>query len=171
MADAKISLVVAVARNGVIGEGNRLPWRLPSELKRFRDLTMGHPLIMGRRTFEGIGKPLEGRDNIVITRGEIIDHAEVHTVNSIEEAVALARRLAATRKVDEIMVIGGAQIYAQTLALADRIYFTQVHMEADGDALFPQLDREKWRETAREKVKAGPEDHADFTLMTLERAA
>ena len=171
MTDIKIALVVAAARNGVIGIQNALPWNLPSELQRFKELTTGHPLIMGRNTYEAIGRPLPNRDNIVVTRGEIMDDPSVHTVNSIEEAIALARRFAVTRGVDEIMIVGGGQIYEQTLKLADRIYFTRVEMDAEGDTLFPDLSPERWREISREEFKAGPQDNADFTVLTLDRAA
>jgi dihydrofolate reductase len=171
MTDIKIALVVAAARNGVIGIHNSLPWNLPSDLKRFKELTTGHPVIMGRNTYEAIGKPLADRDNIVLTRGEIMDDPSVHTVNSIEEAVALAKRFAVNRGVDEVMVVGGGQIYEQTLPLADRIYFTRVEMDAQGDTLFPDLSPGRWREISREEIKAGPEDNADFTILTLDRAA
>jgi len=171
MADIRISLVVAAARNGVIGMQNALPWKLPSDLKRFKEITVGHPIVMGRKTYEAIGQPLMDRDNIVITRGEIIEDPTVHTVNSIEEAIALAKRFAINRGVDEIMIAGGGQIYEQTLAIADRIYFTRVDMEVDGDTVFPNLNPERWTETAREDMKAGPKDNADFTFLTLDRAA
>ena len=171
MTGIKISLVVAAARNGVIGIQNTLPWTLPSELKRFKELTTGHPLVMGRKTYEAIGQPLAKRDNIVVTRGEIMDDPTVHTVNSVEEGIALAKRFAVNRKVDEIMIIGGGQIYEQTLPLADRIYFTSVDMDVEGDTLFPNLSPERWREIAREEHKAGPDDSADYTIVTLDRAA
>jgi dihydrofolate reductase len=171
MSDAKIALVVAAARNGVIGIRNQLPWSLPTELKRFKELTTGHPLIMGRNTYEAIGRPLPDRDNIVVTRGQVMDDARVHTVNSIEEAIALARRFAATRKVDQIMVVGGGQIYEQTLPLAQRIYLTRVDMDVEGDTVFPDLNPDRWREIAREEFKAGPNDNADYTIVTLDKAA
>jgi dihydrofolate reductase len=171
MSDIKISLVVAVARNGVIGIQNTLPWTLPSELKQFKATTTGHPVVMGRNTYEAIGKPLPDRDNVVLTRGEIMEDPRVHTVNSIEEGIALAKRFAANRKVKEVMVIGGGQIYQQTLPLADRIYFTRVEMDAEGDTVCPDLNPEVWKEVARQEFKAGPEDNADYTIMTLDRAA
>jgi hypothetical protein len=115
------SLVVAVSDNGVIGVRNALPWRLPSELKRFKQLTMKRPIIMGRRTYESIGRALPGRDNIVVTEGHVIDNPDVHTVNSVEEALALAERLARSRRVSEIMIIGGAQIFEQTRPLGSRL--------------------------------------------------
>jgi dihydrofolate reductase len=164
-----MSLVVAVSSTGVIGANNALPWRLPSELKRFKALTMGHPVVMGRKTHEAIGRPLPGRDNIVVTRGEVVDNPLIHTVNSVEEALALAARFAATRKKNEIMIIGGAQIYEQVRAKADRFYLTRVHMQAEGDTLFPELKLQRWQETSREDVKASEGDTADYTVHVYER--
>jgi dihydrofolate reductase len=169
MAGPLISLVVAASENGVIGAHNTMPWRLPSELRRFKRLTMGHPVVMGRRTYEDINRPLPGRDTIVVTTGEVIDNPNVHTVNSIEEALALAARFAATRKVDEIMVIGGAQIYEQVRPRADRVYFTRVHMQVEGDTVFPDLNPQRWQETSREEVKATGEDSADYTFSVYDR--
>ena len=166
-----LSLVVAAAENGVIGKLGKLPWRLPSELRQFRRRTMGHPVIMGRRTYESIGHPLDGRDNIVITRGAVMDDPDVLTANSIEEAVALAERLAERRGVDEIFVIGGSQIFEALRSEADRIYFTRVHMRAEGDKVFPDPEPGMWREIAREEHEAGAEDSADYTIITYERIA
>jgi len=165
----RISLVVAVARNGVIGARNELPWSLPSDLKRFKQLTLHHPVIMGRRTYDSIGKPLPERDNIVVTRREIVDHPEVHTVNSIEEAIALAERFAKRRRKDEIMVIGGGQIYEQVRPKATRIYLTRVHMDVEGDTFFADPDPSRWAEVERKEVLAGPKDSSDFTMITLDR--
>ena len=165
----RLSLVVAAAENGVIGKLGKLPWHLPSELRLFRRRTMGHPVIMGRRTYESIGHPLDGRDNIVITRGAIMDNADVLTANSIEEAVALAERLAERRGVDEIFVIGGSQIFEALAPEADRIYFTRVHMKAEGDRFFPDPEPGRWRGIAREEHRAGPGDSADYTIITYER--
>ncbi len=166
----RLSLVVAAAENGVIGKLNTLPWRLPSELKLFRKRTMGHPVIMGRRTYESIGHPLRGRDNIVITRGAVMDDPDVLTANSIEEGVALAERLAEKRGVGEIFVIGGSQIFEALRPQAERIYLTRVHMKAEGDRFFPDPEPETWREVAREEHRAGPKDSADYTVITYERA-
>ena len=165
----RLSLVVAAAENGVIGKLNNLPWRLPSELKLFRRRTIGHPVIMGRRTFESIGKPLKGRDNIVVTRGEIADHPDVLTANSIEEALALAERLAERRGVDEIFVIGGSQIFDAVRNQADRIYLTRVHMQAEGDRFFADPEPSRWREVERQEYKAQEGDNADYTVITYER--
>lgn len=163
------SLVVAVSCNGVIGARNALPWRLPSELRRFKALTMKRPLVMGRRTHESIGRVLPGRDNIVVTHGAAIDNPDVHTANSVEEAVALAERLARSRRVREIMIIGGAQIFEQTLPIADRIYMTKVHKEVEGDTYWPELDPARWREVKRQRYKAGPGDEVDYTMLVYDR--
>ena len=169
----RITLVVAVARNGIIGEHNDLPWQLPSELKRFRQITIGYPCIMGRKTFEGIvarlKRPLPGRDSIVMTRGPRIAMPGVLTVHTLADALALGRKLARERGVLDVMVIGGGEIYRQALPFAERIYFTRVEMDASGDTSFPRLDPSQWRETAREPHEAGPGDSADYTILTLDR--
>lgn len=162
-------MIVAVSDNGVIGARNALPWRLPSELKRFKKLTMRRPLIMGRRTHESIGRALPGRDNIVVTQGTVIDDPSVHTVNSIEEALALAERLARSRRCNEIMIIGGAQIFDQMRAQADRIYLTQVHKEVEGDTFWPGIEPSRWQEVKRRRYKAEPGDEADYTMIVYDR--
>ena len=166
-----LSLIVAVAENGVIGRDGGLPWRMSSDLKTFRRLTMGKPLIMGRRTFESIGKPLDGRDNIVVTRDANFDVAGVSACESVSEALTLARVLAATRGADEIMVIGGARLYDAVLPQADRIYFTRVHASPTGDRHFPALDVNAWREVSRESLPKGDRDEFAATMIIYERAA
>lgn len=167
----KISLIVAVAENGVIGRGGALPWHVPSDLKTFRRITMGRPVIMGRTTYASIGKPLPGRNNIVVTRDAGFRVAGTDRAASIDEALDIARRKAAERGVDEIMVIGGAEIFALTLPLADRIYLTRIHARPDGDVTFPEPDRNIWREVSRSPVAPDPRDDAAATLLILERAA
>jgi dihydrofolate reductase len=166
-----ISLVVAVAENGVIGRGGTLPWRVPSDMRTFRRLTMGKPVIMGRKTYDSIGKPLEGRDNIVVTRNAGFEAPGTERAGSVDDALALARIGAAARGVDEIMVIGGAEIFAATLPLADRIYLTRIHARPDGDTTFPELDPNVWREVSRAPLPPDPRDDAPATLHTYERAA
>jgi dihydrofolate reductase len=163
------SLVVAVSDNGVIGVRNALPWRLPSELKRFKQLTMKRPIIMGRRTHESIGRALPGRDNIVVTEGHVIDNPDVHTVNSVEEALALAERLARSRRASEIMIIGGAQIFEQTRPLADRVYLTRVHKEVEGDTFWTDLNPARWQEVKSRRHKAANGDEADYTMLVYDR--
>jgi dihydrofolate reductase len=156
MSVARLSIVVAVARNAVIGRGNRLPWSLPEDLKRFRRLTLGHAVIMGRKTFESIietaGKPLAGRKNIVITRSPDWTRSGCQTARSLEAA------LAAVREPQQAFVIGGAEIYALALPIACRLYMTEIERDFDGEAFFPAFDRSRWREVSREsRALGGPQ--------------
>jgi dihydrofolate reductase len=165
----KLCLVVAVAENGVIGRDNALPWRLSSDLKRFKALTMGKPLIMGRRTFESIGRPLPGRANIVVTRDEGFRPADVVVARDLPDAIAAAEEAARAAGASEIMVIGGAGVYECVLPRADRIYLTEVHAAPDGDTRFPGLDRDDWREVSREFHPAEPGETSDCSFVVLER--
>jgi len=146
-----------------------LPWRQSSDLKTFRRLTMGKPMIMGRRTFESIGKPLDGRDNIVVTRDPFFEVNGVSVAPSVADAVTLARVLAMTRGADEIMVIGGAQIYDALLPIADRIYLTRIHAEVEGDRHLPPLDPAQWREESREALPKGERDDHAASLFVYDR--
>ena len=165
-----LSLIVAVADNGVIGRGNALPWRLGSDLKRFRKLTMGHPLIMGRHTFESIGKPLDGRDFIVVTHGQALAEGEgLYFAPSLEKAIGLAEARARARGVLEVFIIGGARLFEHALPLARRIYLTQVHGSPEGDVYWnPQFGGE-WIEASREELPAGVKDEFAVTNLVLER--
>ena len=167
----RIVLVVAVARNGVIGCKGTLPWRLSSDLTTFRRLTMGKPVIMGRRTFASLPKVLDGRLNIVVTRDPAFGAEGALVVPDIGAALAAAHENATATGADEIMVIGGADIYAQVLAQADRIYWTEVNAEPEGDTCFPALDRSQWAEVARQAIPRGPKDDFDAELITLERVS
>ena len=160
---AGIALVVvaAVAENGVIGSGNRMPWKLRSEQQHFRALTMGKPLVMGRKTFESLRRPLDGRTNIVVSRGS----------SFAAPGAVVARGDALRRGADSIMIIGGAEIYAQAMPIADRIELTLVPLRPDGETRFPPIDRTIWREVARSEERAGPGDDTDFTLVSLRRAS
>jgi len=162
-----VSLVVARADNGIIGRDNSLPWRLPADLKHFKQLTVGKPVIMGRKTFESIGKPLPARHNIVVTRNPEWTAEGVTVVPNLAEAIAAAGLDPKTRA-EEIMVIGGAEIYAQSLPFARRIYLTEVHDEPVGDTSFPMPDLHEWQETARETFPAEGEYPA-YSFVTLER--
>jgi dihydrofolate reductase len=164
-----ITLVVAVADNRVIGRDGGLPWRLSSDLKTFRRLTMGKPLIMGRRTFQSLKKPLDGRDNIVVTRDEGFRPAGAIVAASFPAALAQAERCARERGVDEVMVIGGADIFAEALPIAGRIYKTEVHGSPEGDTLMPKVDWGRWQEVSREALPRGERDDFDATLLLLER--
>jgi dihydrofolate reductase len=159
-----VSLIAAVARNGAIGAGNAMPWRLSSDLKRLKALTIGKPLIMGRKTFQSIGVPLPGRETIVVTRDRTWSHAGVQVAHDIDAALAVARGA------PEIMVAGGGEIYAQTIGIADRLYITEVDLDPPCDARFPPIDAAQWREVKREKGVRGPRDAADFVFVDYERA-
>lgn len=169
MNDTRISLIVAVSENGVIGRDGALPWRLSSDLKTFRRLTMDKPIVMGRKTFDSIGKPLDGRDNIVITRDPAFEVAGVSTCESVADALTLARVLAKTRGADEIMVIGGVRVFEAALPVADRIYLTRVHADVEGDRHFGALDAAEWRELSREPLPQGPRDDHAATLIVYDR--
>ncbi len=162
-------MIVAVARNGVIGHNGDLPWRLSSDLKMFRRLTMGKPLIMGRRTFQSLKKPLDGRDNIVVSRDRAFRPDGAIVVRDVKEAVEVAKRCASKRGANEIMVIGGAQIYAATLSLVSRIYWTAVDAEPEGDTTFPPLDMAQWAEVGGEVIERGERDEYAARLVVYER--
>jgi len=165
-----VALIAAVARNGVIGAGDALPWRLSSDLKRFKALTMGKPLIMGRKTFQSIGGPLPGRATIVVTRDEGFAPEGVDVARDIESALRLAEARARELGAEEIIVAGGGEIYAQTLARAGRLYITEVALAPEGDAHFPPIDPALWREISREPGVRGPRDEADFAFVEYRRA-
>ncbi len=165
-----LSLVAAVAANGVIGSGGALPWRLGSDLKRFRKLTMGHPLIMGRLTFKSIGKPLDGRDSIVVTSKPLApDRPGLYFAPSLEKAIAKAQECARARHVSEIFVIGGAALFTQALPLAQRVYLTRVHASPDGNVRWQGEFHSGWVECSREEWPAGGRDEFAVTLLVLER--
>lgn len=142
-ARSRIALIAAVASNGVIGADNRLPWRLPDDLRRFRDLTTGHSVIMGRRTWESIGKPLPGRQNIVVTRTRNRAFPGVEFAPSLDAALAIANRP------EPVFVIGGEALYREALPRAELLYLTEILRDFEGDARFPDFDRSRWRETSR----------------------
>ena len=163
---SRIAFVVAVSRNGVIGRDGGLPWHISTDLKRFKAITMGKPVIMGRKTWESLPKrPLAGRTNIVITRqpGYVAPGAQVAA------DVETALKIAAAERPEEIAVIGGAEIFLAFMPLAERIYLTEADLSVEGDTFFPKLEPGQWRETAREAHEKGPNDTASFTLRTLDR--
>jgi dihydrofolate reductase len=167
--DIGLVLVAAVAENGVIGRDGRLPWRLRSDLKHFRDLTLGHPVVMGRKTYDAIGKPLAGRTNIVVTRDPAFAAHGVVTAPGLDAALEVAHGDALRRGVAEIMIIGGAELYGQTIARAVRLEITRVRARPAGDSVFPQIDPVHWRELGRREHPAGPDDDAAFTMLVYER--
>ena len=162
-------LVAAVADNGVIGQGGSLPWRLKSDLRYFRAITMGKPVVMGRKTYLSIGKPLAGRTNIVVSRNRDFAAPGIMVAPSIEAALAAARGDALRRAADAIAVIGGAEIYAHVIGGADRLVITRVHLRPEGDTLFPAIDPVLWQEVERGEHTAGPDDAAGFTVLVYER--
>jgi dihydrofolate reductase len=165
----RIVLVAAIGENNVIGRNGQLPWRLKSDLQHFRRLTLNKPVVMGRRTFESIGKLLKNRTNIVVTRDFSRAASGAVLATSIEAALAYAHDDAKRRGVDEIMVIGGNDVFAATLPLADRLEITHVHAAPDGDVFFPPIDSGVWREVSRQDYPAGPQDDAPFTVAAYER--
>lgn len=166
----RIVFVVAAASNGVIGQDGQLPWRLPTDLKRFRTLTLGKPVIMGRKTYESIGKPLAGRDNIVLSRQPAFHAAAgVTVVGDIDAAIDLGRRLAAQHGVEEVAIIGGAEVFRAALPQTDRIYLTLVKATPAGETRLAPLDPQTWRETARAPMAKGPGDQYGADFIVLER--
>jgi len=165
----RISLIVAMSTNRVIGKDNGLIWHLPGDLKFFKTTTMGKPMIMGRNTFDSIGKPLPGRTNIVITRNQNYSPDGVKVTHSLDEALSLAREIAIKDGVDEIMIIGGAQIYEQSCAVANRLYLTQVHATLEGDAFFPEFNLNDWQEVEREDFKASEKNPFDYSFIILDK--
>ncbi len=164
-----IIIVAAVAENGIIGRGNALPWRLKSDMAHFRALTMGKPVVLGRKTFASIGKPLAGRTTIVISRDQKFSAPGIVVAPNFDAALTSARGDALRRNADAIIVAGGAAIYAQTLPLATRLVITEIRKRVDGDVRFPAIDAKLWRETARSEHKPGAHDEADFAFVTYQR--
>jgi dihydrofolate reductase len=166
-----ISMIVAAAENGVIGRGGQLPWRQPTDLKTFRRLTMGRPIIMGRKTFQSIGRPLDGRTNIVVTRDAAFRAEGTHCVMSLEAAIALARPIAEALEAPEILVIGGAELYRAALPLATRIYLTRINAAPSGDATFETPAAPAWQQTSATPLPRAAKDDHEATLLVYERVA
>lgn len=165
----KVSLIAAVAENGVIGKNNQLPWHIKSEFQYFKNTTVGHPIVMGRKSFESLGKPLPKRANIVVTRDKTFTAQGVIVAHSLDEGIQIAKDIAAKENVGEVFIGGGADIYRMSLPGADRLYLTEVHLKPEGDTLFPAFDREGWTETKREFHPALEGETADYTITVLER--
>lgn len=165
----EIVLIVAVAENGVIGDRGAIPWRLKSDQQRFKALTMGKPVVMGRKTFISLRRPLPGRTNIVVTRDAGFHAAGAVVTTSFDAACAVATGDALRRFATEIAVIGGAEIYAQWMACADRLEITEVHARPEGDTYFAAIDAASWEEVARLRNPAGSDDSADYSYVTYRR--
>lgn len=165
----RLALIWAMARNRVIGRHNALPWYLPEDLRYFKQVTMGKPIIMGRRTWESIGRPLPGRTNIVISRDPEFCAEGAKVVQSLEAAIALAEHVTVIDGGDEAIVMGGAQIYEMALPMADRLYMTQVHADVDGDVTFPEFELAAWHELGREDFSASGANPYDYSFVVLER--
>ena len=166
----KLSLIAAVAENGVIGRGLDLPWRLKSDLQHFKAITLGKPIIMGSTTWDSLPKkPLPGRMNIVLSRDLKFEAPGALICGSLFEAMELAREHALDEGIEDICVIGGANIYAQTIEKADRLYISHIHADIDGDVYFPDFDKTQWSETNRQFQAKGDGDDYDFTTLIYER--
>jgi dihydrofolate reductase len=167
----QIILIAAVAENGVIGRGGKMPWRLKSDMQHFRALTAGKPVVMGRKTYLSLSvKPLPGRTNIVVTRDAGFTAPGVLVAPSVEAALEAARGDARRRGTDAVMVIGGADVYAQAMPVATRLEITQIHAAPEGDTRFPPIDPVIWREVARAAHPAGPNDDAAYDFVSYLRA-
>jgi dihydrofolate reductase len=162
-------LVAAIASNGVIGANGGLPWRLSSDLKRFKALTWGKPLVTGRKTFESIGRALPGRETIVVTRDPAFAPSSVLVAHSLDAGLDLAAERAHAMDLCEIIIGGGAEIYAQTIARVSRLFITEVAFDAEGEARFPPIDPHDWREISRERSESCPRDDAEFAFVDYER--
>ena len=163
MPSLRLNLIAALGQNGVIGVDNRLPWRLSEDLKHFKALTLGHPVLMGRKTFESLGRPLPGRRNIVITRNPECRLEGAEIAHSLEQALALCEGA------DEVFFIGGADLYRQALPLVQRLYLTEVDASPPGDAFFPSFDRARWRESARDR-RRDEASGLEYAFVTYDRA-
>lgn len=165
----KLSLICAMAENRVIGRNNSLPWHLSEDLKYFKRVTMGNSIIMGRKTWESIGRPLPGRTNIVITSNPEYQAEGVRIVHSLEDALKLAESIAYIDGSKEAFIIGGADLYRRALPVADRFHLTRVHAEVDGDTSLPEFDESEWQEVAREDFSHSETNPYDYSICLLER--
>ena len=165
-----LAMIAAVAKNGVIGRNNQLPWHLPNDLKNFKHVTMGKPLIMGRKTFASLGnKPLPGRTNIVLTHDTSFSASGIQVVNNAQAAVSLAENICQELEVDETMIIGGAQIYEFFMPFAQRLYITQVQKEIDGDTYFPEFDQDDWKLMERRDFQVTEDNEFPYSFLVFDR--
>lgn len=161
-----IAIVVAVAENNVIGKDNQLIWHLPADLKHFKHITMGHPMLMGRKTYESIGKPLPGRTTIIITRQPDFEAEGCMVVNSVKEAISKAKQLD-----EQAYIIGGAEIYRQVLDVTDTIYLTRIHHSFDGDTFFPEIKEEEWQTISEAHHEPNEKNKYSYSFIKFERKA
>lgn len=171
MAQLPVVLIAAIAENGVIGRDNQLIWRLKTDMRRFRELTMGCPIIMGRKTFLSIGKPLPGRQTVVLSRDPSFGPEGVYVVPSLDQALATAQGLGKAMGARAVIVAGGGEVYAQALPVADRLELTFVHARPEGDSVFPDFDHAAFRESARSEHSAGVDDEFSFAFVSFERVS
>ncbi len=164
-----LSLICAMDENLVIGRNNSLPWHLPEDLKYFKKTTMGNSIIMGRKTYESIGKPLRGRTNIIVSRNRDYEVENARVVNSLSEAIELAENIAFIDGSLEAFVIGGAELFEEALTLVNRLHLTMVHAEVDGDTWFPEFDLSEWSEVSREYYEADEANPYDYSICVLQR--
>jgi dihydrofolate reductase len=165
-----VALIAGVARNGVIGADGGIPWRIPSDMAFFRRTTMGKPIVMGRKQYESVGKPLPGRTNIVVTRQAGYAPEGVIVAGSLEEGLALGRDTATQTAAGEVMVIGGGDIYAQAISSADRLYISHIALDPEGDVVFPEIDPAVWRVVASIELPPDPRDAAAFRIRVYGRS-
>ena len=165
----KLAMIAAMAENRVIGRNNQLPWRIPSDLQFFKRVTLGKPVVMGRNTFESIGRPLPGRTNIVITRNLDYSAEGVVVAHSVEEGIERAKQIAERDGIDEVMVIGGGELYAALLPLAQRLYITEVVAEFEGDAWFPEIDASEWGREVSEEHPQDDQNEYPYRFVILNR--
>lgn len=161
----KLSAIVAISKNNVIGKDNELPWYLPADLKYFKKITINHPVIMGRKSYEAIGQPLPKRTNIVLTRDPYFIASSIIVAHSVEEALALAYDI----DTDEVFVIGGAMIFEHCLPFLDRLYITEIHADFDGDAFFPEWNREDWKLISEDHHTSDKKNEFDYSFKIYER--
>ena len=168
--DVPLVIVAAVARNGVIGSDQRLPWRLSSDMKRYKALTWGKPMVMGRKTYLTIGRALPGRETIVVSRDRDFAAPGILVAHNLDSGLDHAAERAHAMGAHEIIIGGGAEIFAQTIARASRLFITEVALDAKGEARFPPINRHEWREISRETGERGPRDDADYAFVSYERS-
>ena len=169
MTQVSTALIVAAAENGTIGRDNQLPWHLPGDLAYFKRVTLGKPIVMGRKTFDSIGRPLPGRPNLVVTRQPDWRADGVTVCNSLEQALALAAAMPEAQAAGEVMVIGGAELYRQALPAASRLYLTRVHAPVEGDAFFPAFDPDEWKTESEMRHAAEGSNPYDYSFIVLAR--